>query len=44
MNGRFEGDKLNGRYSDPEKSEFTVTVKEGDKEGVDLGIITLTTK
>ncbi len=44
MNGRYEGDKLNDRYTDPEKSEYTVTVKEGAKEPVDLGTISLTTK
>lgn len=40
MSGRYEGDKLNERYSDPEKSEFTVTVAEGKEN--DLGVISLT--
>jgi hypothetical protein len=41
--GRYEGpDKLNGRYSDAAKSEFPLTVKEGNE--TDLGAITLTTK
>lgn len=32
MTGRYEGpDKLNGRYSDVEKSTFEVTVKENEK-------------
>lgn len=38
----YDGDKLNGRYSDPEKSEVKFTVKKG--EPVDLGAIELTTK
>lgn len=43
MTGRYEGpDKLNDRYSDPAKSEFPVTVKEGSE--TDLGAIKLTTK
>lgn len=36
-------DKLNGRYSDPKKSEITLTVKSGD-EPIDLGEVNLTTK
>ena len=35
-------DKLNGRYEDPEASQFKVTVKDG--EPTDLGKIELTTK
>lgn len=35
-------DRLKGKYSDPEKSEFKVTVKEG--EPTDMGTIELTTK
>lgn len=43
MNGRYGGpDKLNDRYTDPEKSEIAVTVKKG--EPIDLGTIQLTTK
>lgn len=37
-----DNDKLKGKYSDPEKSEFKVTVKEG--EPTDMGTIELTTK
>jgi hypothetical protein len=40
MNGQYSGDKLNGKYSDPEKSEFTVTVAVGDQPK-DLGTIEL---
>lgn len=40
MNGRYEGDKFNGKYADPEKSERTVTVAGAP---VDLGTIELTT-
>jgi hypothetical protein len=36
-------DKLSGRYKDPKKSEFKVTVKDAD-EPIDLGEIKLTTK
>lgn len=36
-------DKLQGRYSDAEKSEITLTVNSGD-EPIDLGEIKLTTK
>jgi len=45
MTGRYEGpDKLKDRYSDPAKSEFPVTVKEGSETDLDLGVIKLTTK
>ncbi len=37
-----ETDKLKGAYSDPEESEYTVTVKTGEKN--DLGEIKLSTK
>ena len=42
MSGRYEGDKLNDRYSDPDASEFSVTVQDGKEN--DLGEIALTTK
>lgn len=43
MSGRYGGpDKLQKRYTDPEKSEFSVSVKEGVES--DLGTIALTTK
>lgn len=35
-------DKLNDRYSDPEKSTFKISVKEGEEN--DMGTIALTTK
>lgn len=42
MSGQYGGpDKLNGRYSDPKKSEIKVTVAD---EPIDLGMIELTTK
>jgi hypothetical protein len=37
-----DSDKLSGRYSNPETSEYHVTVKEG--EPTDMGRIELTTK
>jgi|GEM_PF-6901309 len=43
MSGRYEGpDKLKGRYSKLEKSEFSVTVEDGKEN--DMGEIALTTK
>ncbi len=39
---RYEGDKLNGKYKDPETSEHRVTVEEG--KPTELGRIDLTTK
>ncbi len=45
MNGftrGYDGDKLNGRYTDPEKSAIKFTIEPG--ESVDLGTIELTTK
>lgn len=36
-------DKLNGRYNDPQQSEFRLTVESGD-EPIDLGRIELTTE
>ncbi len=38
----YEGDKLKGRYNDPDKSEIKVTVTEG--QPTDMGQINLTTK
>lgn len=38
----YSGDLLKGRYSDPEKSEFTVTV--ADTDSIELGTIELSTK
>lgn len=40
LGGRYEGDKFNGKYADPAKSEFKVEVA-GD--AVDLGVIELAT-
>ena len=42
MTGRYEGDKLNERYSDPEESEITVTVIGGEEN--ELVRVSLTTK
>ena len=39
---RYEGDKLNGRYTDPKNSPVKFTVEAG--EPTDLGTIELTTK
>jgi 5-hydroxyisourate hydrolase-like protein (transthyretin family) len=39
MNGRYSGDKLKKRYSDPKKSEFSVSAKPGAP--IDLGVIDL---
>lgn len=42
MSGRYgPPDRLNGKYADPETSEVTVTVVEGQE--ADLGVIELTT-
>ena len=38
----YDGDKLNGRYNDPEKSAVNFTVEPG--QPTDLGTIELTTK
>ena len=38
----YDGDKLNGRYTDPQKSAIKFTVEPG--EPIDLGTIDLTTK
>lgn len=38
----YDDSKLNGKYSDPEKSEFKVTVTEG--QPTEMGRIELTTK
>jgi len=38
----YDGDKLNGRYSDPEESALKFTVEPG--QPIDLGTIELTTK
>lgn len=43
MRARFEGDDFKGRYSDPDKSEHTLSVGE-DAEPIDLGTIELSTK
>ncbi len=40
LNGQYSGDKLNGKYADPEKSEVVVKVAAGDKPK-DLGTIEL---
>lgn len=44
--GTYAGpDKLNGRYTDSETSEYSFTVTEGESEvGIDLGTIELTTE
>jgi hypothetical protein len=43
MTREYSGpDKLNTRYSDPEKAEFKITVKKGEPN--DMGEIKLTTK
>ena len=42
MSGYGGKDKLNEKYLDPKKSEFTVTVKKGEEN--DLGVIELSTK
>lgn len=43
MSRTYSGkDKLNNRYSKPEDSPFTITVKEGEEN--DMGVIELTTK
>ena len=45
MEGKMLGpqtDRLNGAYVDPEKSEYTATIKEGEES--DMGTIELTTK
>ena len=42
LNGYGGEDKLKKEYSDPENSEYSVTVKKGDQN--DLGVIELTTK
>jgi hypothetical protein len=41
LGGRYEGDLFNGKYADPDKSEFTVEVKGGP---VEIPTIELTTK
>jgi|688.fasta_scaffold356197_2 hypothetical protein len=41
MNSQYSGDKLNGKYSDPAKSEHTLTVTDSD-DPHDLGVIELT--
>ncbi len=44
LRGRLEGDDFNGKYEDPEKSEYALTVT-GDETGpIDMGTIELTTK
>ena len=43
MNGQYSGDKLKGKFADPSKSEFSLTVTAGS-EPQNLGIIELTTK
>lgn len=40
MNGQYSGDKLNGKFADPSKSEFSLTVTAGS-EPQNLGIIEL---
>jgi hypothetical protein len=42
MSMQFEGDELKGKYSDPTKSEFRVTVEEGKR--ADIGRIELSKK
>jgi hypothetical protein len=41
MSMSYQGDKLNGKYADPDSSEFKVTVKAG--QPADMGRIELTT-
>lgn len=41
MRARYSGDRLNGKYSNPAKSNFKVKVED---EPVDLGVLDLTTK
>ena len=43
MSGRYEGDKFNGKYRNPARSEHSVTVSESD-DPIDLGTIELSTK
>jgi hypothetical protein len=43
MSGRYEGDKLKGKYANPARSEHSVSVSESD-EPINLGTIKLTTK
>lgn len=42
MTGQYSGDLFNGKYSDPEKAEKTVTVTDSS-EAIDVGLIELTT-
>lgn len=42
MNGQYSGDKFNGKYSDPAKSDQVLTVTDSG-EPHDLGVIELTT-
>ncbi|MFO1001175.1 MAG: hypothetical protein U0936_12590 [Planctomycetaceae bacterium] len=41
MNSQYSGDKLNGKYADPAKSEHKLTITDSD-EPHDLGVIELT--
>ena len=40
MNSQYSGDKFNGKYADPAKSEHNLTVTDSD-EPHDLGVIEL---
>ncbi len=42
MSGKIEGDAFDGKYNDPETSEYTVTVTGSETEPIDLGTIDLT--
>ena len=41
MTAQYQGDKFNGKYADPEKSEVSIKVVKGSKPP-DLGVIELT--
>lgn len=43
LSGRYGGDKFEGKYDNPDKSEYQITVTEGS-EPIDLGTIELTTR
>lgn len=42
LSGRYEGDRFEGKYADPQKSPFRVVVEKG--KPTDVGVIELTTK
>lgn len=43
MTGKYGGDKFNGKYADPEKSEYSVKATE-TSEPIDVGVVELSTK